>query len=95
MPAFTAGGIEVWVRLVFLDDSEQTNPPRAGLRRLLAIGAVIVPEAAVAGYAADLAAIRTDLDIPPGRRAVVEAVQRQLPGVCWWGGQPHAASANA
>jgi hypothetical protein len=58
--------VEVWVRLVFLDDSEQTDPPRAGLRRLLAVGAVIVPEAAVAGYAADLAAIRTDLDVPPG-----------------------------
>jgi hypothetical protein len=56
----------MWMRLVFLDDSEQTNPPRAGLRRLLAVGAVIVPEAAVAGYAADLAAIRTDLDVPPG-----------------------------
>jgi len=54
------------VRLVFLDDSEQIDPPRAGLRRLLAIGAVIVPEVTVADYAADLAAIRTDLSIPPG-----------------------------
>jgi hypothetical protein len=54
------------MRLVFLDDSEQTDPPRAGLRRLLAVGAAIVPEAAVADYAADLAAIRTDLDVPPG-----------------------------
>lgn len=42
------------------------NPPRAGLHRLLAVGAVIVPEAAVAGYTADLAAIRTDLEVPPG-----------------------------
>jgi Protein of unknown function (DUF3800) len=66
MLAFTAGEAETSVRLVFLDDSEQTDPPRAGLRRLLAVGAVIVPEAAVGAYAADLATIRTDLNIPPG-----------------------------
>jgi hypothetical protein len=66
----------VWVRLVFLDDSEQTNPLRAGLRRLLAVGAVIVSEAAVAGYAADLAAIRTDLDVPPGEELRSCAIRR-------------------
>ncbi|HWM02003.1 MAG TPA: DUF3800 domain-containing protein [Actinophytocola sp.] len=54
------------MRLAFIDDSQQTDPPRDGLGHLLAIGAVIVPEAGVAGYAADLRSIRTELGIPDG-----------------------------
>jgi hypothetical protein len=54
------------LRLVFLDDSEQSNPPRRGLGPLLAVGCVLVPEWAVAGYAADLAAVRAELGVPPG-----------------------------
>lgn len=52
------------MRLVFIDDSQQQNPPRAGLGHLLAIGAVIVEEHQVAGYSADLAAIRAEFGIP-------------------------------
>lgn len=54
------------MRLVFIDDSQQQEPPRRGLGHLLAIGAVIVPEQQIAPYAAALAAIRTDLGIPAG-----------------------------
>lgn len=52
------------MRLVFIDDSQQTNPPRDGLGRLLAIGGVIVPEEQLAGFAADMSAIKADLGIP-------------------------------
>jgi hypothetical protein len=58
------GGTQL--RLVFLDDSEQPDPPRRGLGQLLAVGCVLVPERAVAGYGADLAAIRAQLGLPPG-----------------------------
>jgi len=53
------------VRLVFIDDSEQTTVPRRGLGRLLALGAVIVPEDQVAGYAEDLVGIKADIGMPP------------------------------
>jgi hypothetical protein len=53
------------MRLVFIDDSQQTDPPRSGLGHLRAFGAAIVPATHVAGYAADLAATRADLGIPP------------------------------
>lgn len=52
------------MRLVFLDDSIQTNPARAGLGELVAVGAVLVPESVVKPYADDLAAIRRELSIP-------------------------------
>lgn len=52
------------MRLVFLDDSVQTDPPRAGLGELVAVGAVLVPEHSVKPYAVDLAKIRADLSIP-------------------------------
>ncbi len=49
------------MKLVFIDDSGQQDPPRAGLGRLVALGAVIVPEAEVTGWASDLVAIKTQL----------------------------------
>jgi Protein of unknown function (DUF3800) len=55
---------EVAVRLVFIDDSGQSVPPRRGLGELVALGGVVVPEAAVAGYATDLEVIRADLGVP-------------------------------
>jgi hypothetical protein len=54
------------MRLVFIDDSQQRDPPRRDLGHLLAIGAVIVPQQQVADYAAALATIRTEIGIPPG-----------------------------
>ncbi len=54
------------MRLAFLDDSQQAEPPRQGLGRLLALGAVIVPQEHVAGYAADLVSIRARYGIPSG-----------------------------
>lgn len=52
------------MRLVFIDDSQQREPPRRGLGHLMAMGAVIFPEEEVAPYADTLAAIRVDLGIP-------------------------------
>lgn len=52
------------MQVAFLDDSEQTNPPRAGLGHLLALSTVVFPENGLAGFADDLASIRTDLGIP-------------------------------
>jgi hypothetical protein len=52
------------MRILFIDDSQQQDPPRQGLGHLLAIGAVSFPEAQIAGYAADLHTIRSELDIP-------------------------------
>lgn len=52
------------MHLVFVDDSEQQNPVRAGVGHLVALGAAIVPESKVGGYADDLAAIRSELGIP-------------------------------
>jgi len=53
------------MRVAFLDDSEQANPPRAGLGHLLAITAVIFPETALSSFAKDLSCIVADLGIPP------------------------------
>lgn len=53
------------MRLVFIDDSEQAKPRRRGLGPLLALGAVIVPEDQVAGYADDLLRIKADIGMPP------------------------------
>lgn len=52
------------MRIVFVDDSAQSDPPRAGLERLQALGAVIFPERQVAAYARAMAAIKDDLGIP-------------------------------
>lgn len=52
------------MRIVFVDDSQQQDPPRAGLERLLAVGAVSFPGNQVSGYAADLNIIRAELGIP-------------------------------
>jgi hypothetical protein len=46
------------MKLVFIDDSGQQNPPRADLGRLVALGAVIVPEDEVTGWASDLLAMK-------------------------------------
>jgi hypothetical protein len=52
------------MRVAFLDDSEQTNPPRAGLGHLLAFAAAIFPEGALTSFAEDLSGIVADLGIP-------------------------------
>jgi len=52
------------MKLIFIDDSAQQNPPRAGLGELAALGAVIVPEDQVTGFASDLAAIKNSLGVP-------------------------------
>ena len=52
------------MKLVFIDDSSQRNSPRAGLGELVALGAVIVPEDQVTGFASDLIAIKTRLGVP-------------------------------
>ncbi|GII96348.1 DUF3800 domain-containing protein [Sinosporangium siamense] len=54
------------MRVIYIDDSEQTNPRRLHMGGLVAIGGVIVPEGAVAAYAAALDRIRADLAIPDG-----------------------------
>jgi len=54
------------MRVAFLDDSEQADPPRAGLGHLLAIAAVIFPQEHLAPFATDLADIAASLGIPPG-----------------------------
>lgn len=54
------------MHLIFIDDSGQSDPPRDGLGTLLALGGVIVPDDQVAGFASDLASIRTDIRVPPG-----------------------------
>jgi hypothetical protein len=53
------------MRLIFVDDSVQTNPPRAGLGQLVSIGAVVFPEDQARPFADALVQIRTDLGIPP------------------------------
>jgi hypothetical protein len=52
------------MRLVFIDDSQQPKPKRAGLGYLLALGAVIIEDYHVAGFSVDLDQIRATLDIP-------------------------------
>jgi hypothetical protein len=54
------------MRVAFLDDSEQTSPPRAGLGHLLAFAAAIFPQESLAPFAEDLARIVASLGIPPG-----------------------------
>lgn len=54
------------MRIAFLDDSEQANPPRAGIGNLLAFAAVIFPEQSLAPFAKDLSNITADLGIPAG-----------------------------
>jgi hypothetical protein len=52
------------MKFVFIDDSVQRNPPRAGLGELVALGAVIVPEDQITGFASDLIAVKNRLGIP-------------------------------
>ncbi|TDD57684.1 hypothetical protein E1263_22595 [Kribbella antibiotica] len=52
------------MKLIFLDDSMQRDPARCHLGELVALGAVIVPSAQVAGFAADLSAIKDRLGVP-------------------------------
>jgi hypothetical protein len=52
------------MRVVFLDDSEQINPPRARLGHLLAFAAAIFPEESLAPFAKDLSRITAALGIP-------------------------------
>jgi hypothetical protein len=52
------------MRLVFIDDSEQSNPPRRGLGPLVAIGAVIIDESQLAPFSGRLRAIRSRIGIP-------------------------------
>jgi hypothetical protein len=54
------------LRIVFIDDSQQSDPPRKGLGHLLAVGAVSFPAEQVAGYADDLDEIRDDGTGIPG-----------------------------
>jgi hypothetical protein len=53
------------VRIVFLDDSGQSDPPRAGLGRLQALGSAIFPEGQLEAYARAMTAMKRDLGIPP------------------------------
>jgi hypothetical protein len=52
------------MKFVFIDDSVQRNPQRAGLGELVALGAVIVPEDQITGFASDLIALKNRLGIP-------------------------------
>ncbi len=54
------------MRLVFIDDSEQSNPPRRGLGPLVAIGAVIIDESQLAPFSDQLQDMRSRLGIPDG-----------------------------
>lgn len=54
------------MRLIFIDDSEQTAPPRRGLGPLVAVGGTIVEESKLATLSAELGAIRTRLGVPDG-----------------------------
>lgn len=54
------------MRLVFIDDSERLDPPRAGLGHLVAYGGVIVPESALAPFAEPLVKLRVELGLPAG-----------------------------
>lgn len=52
------------MRLVFIDDSEQSDPPRRGLGPLVAIGAVIIEESQLARFSEQLRGIRSRLGVP-------------------------------
>jgi hypothetical protein len=56
----------LWVRVAFLDDSEQTRPPRAGLGSLLTIAAAIFPQDHLTEFAKDLVGIAAALGSPAG-----------------------------
>jgi hypothetical protein len=51
------------VRVAFVDDSKPYGR-RSGMGRLIALGAVVFPEHAIAEYASEAEAIYTDLDVP-------------------------------
>lgn len=53
------------MRVAFLDDSEQTKPPRAGLGHLLAFSAAIFPQESLTPFATDLSGIAAELGLPP------------------------------
>lgn len=53
------------MRLIFLDDSVQSQPAkRRGIGELIALGGVVVPEEQLVGYADDLSAIKARLGMP-------------------------------
>lgn len=54
------------MHLVFIDDSQQQDPPRRGLGHLLAIGAVVIPEQQLSKYASTQDAIRAKFAVPDG-----------------------------
>jgi hypothetical protein len=54
------------VRIAFLDDSAQPEPVRDGLGRLVALGAVVVGEAALDPWAEDFADLCERLEVPEG-----------------------------
>jgi len=54
------------MRVAFLDDSEQANPPRAGLGHLLAFAAAIFPQEGLTPFAESLSALVAELGIPSG-----------------------------
>ncbi len=54
------------MRLIFVDDSQQRNPPRSGLGHLVAVGGVVVRDQQLRPLAQALAEIREDLSIPDG-----------------------------
>jgi Protein of unknown function (DUF3800) len=67
VPAFavaaTAGGR---VRIAFLDDSAQPRPTRDGLGGLVALGAIVVDEAALDPWAEEFRGLCRRLGLPPG-----------------------------
>ena len=54
------------MRIAFLDDSAQPKPIRDGLGRLVALGAVVVDEAALDPWAEDFRGLCRRLKLPPG-----------------------------
>src|SRR6266487_3355395 len=54
------------MRVAFLDDSEQANPPRDGLGHLLAFAAAIFPQEGLTPFAENLSALAAELGIPAG-----------------------------
>ncbi|GAT68984.1 hypothetical protein PS9374_04649 [Planomonospora sphaerica] len=54
------------MHMIYIDDSGQPSSARRGLGELVAVGGVIVPEPAIAGFDKALTAIRIELGIPDG-----------------------------
>jgi hypothetical protein len=54
------------VRIAFLDDSAQPRPTRDGLGGLVGLGAVVVDEAALDGWAEEFRGLCRRLGLPPG-----------------------------